>query len=84
MTMMIAVPTGTKIYNYMVTMHRYTDHMITAKSVIMILLLTVFVSFSLQLLCPSGQLVDRAFRKPSIILLGRGMGAGGSRAEGKW
>merc|ERR1712118_598071 len=27
----------------MVTMHRYTDHMITAKSVIMILLLTVFV-----------------------------------------
>ena len=43
MTMMIAVPTGTKIYNYMVTMHRYTDHMITAKSVIMILLLTVFV-----------------------------------------
>ena len=43
MTMMIAVPTGTKIYNYMVTMHRYTDHMITARSVIMILLLTVFV-----------------------------------------
>merc|ERR1712019_288952 len=37
MTMMIAVPTGTKIYNYMVTMHRYTDHMITAKSVIVIL-----------------------------------------------
>lgn len=43
MTMMIAVPTGTKIYNYMVTMHRYTDHMITAKSCIMILLLSVFV-----------------------------------------
>ena len=43
MTMMIAVPTGTKIYNYMVTMHRYTDHMITSKSVILILLLTVFV-----------------------------------------
>ena len=43
MTMMIAVPTGTKIYNYMVTMHRYTDHMMTAKSCVMIMLLTVFV-----------------------------------------
>jgi cytochrome c oxidase subunit 1 len=36
-------PTGTKIYNYMVTMHQYTDHMITARSVILLLLLTVFV-----------------------------------------
>jgi cytochrome c oxidase subunit 1 len=43
MTQMIAVPTGTKIYNYTVTLHRYTDSMHTSKAGIYTFILVIFV-----------------------------------------
>jgi quinol-cytochrome oxidoreductase complex cytochrome b subunit len=43
MTQMIAVPTGTKIYNYTVTLHRYVDTMSTAKTSAYTFILVIFV-----------------------------------------
>jgi heme/copper-type cytochrome/quinol oxidase subunit 1 len=43
MTMMIAVPTGTKIYNYAVTLHRYTDSQSTSKASLYTFILVIFV-----------------------------------------
>jgi cytochrome c oxidase subunit 1 len=43
MTQQIAVPTGTKIYNYTVTLHRYTDTQSTAKAALYTFILCIFV-----------------------------------------